>query len=518
MEKSKENINHNNNTNINLEKLNLSESDKNSNKNNFSNFNNKKYTNLTKLESHENHEIHTEGGSLWKDIRTVYKFKDVIGGGHFGTVRLGYKKNVEPKKLYAIKSISKKNITDKDLDEMIKEVDILAQLDHPNIIKFYETYNDEYYFHIVMEVAKGKDVFDKIIEEGVLTEKTVAHITYKVLSALVYCHSRDISHRDIKPENILFEHESNEGEIKLIDFGLSRKYNDQEKMQTVLGTPYYVAPEVLQGSYDYKCDIWSVGAFMYIMLTGEPPFNGKNNNVIFKRILNEEVNYPSEKFKNISPDAIDLLKKCLIKDPHKRITGEQALNHKWFANEYKEVHNKNKIDPLVMNNLKSFCYPDKFQKMVLKFLVNQMEPKELEHIREVFQAMDTDHTGALNKDELIAGFKKIGMDVAKEEVEELISKIEDHDHGKVNYSEFLLAAMDFKKNVDKEKLISAFMYFDLDKTGQISLNDIDNALLRSGKKVVNKEEIKQLIKDATHGKESTKITLDEFLDMFGLKL
>ena len=462
--------------------------------------------------------LHTQGGSLWKDIRCIYKFKDVIGGGHFGTVRLGYKKNIEPKKLYAIKSISKKNINEKDLDEMIKEVDILATLDHPNIIKFHETYNDEYYFHIVMEVAKGKDVFDKIIEEGVLTEDTVAHITYKVLSALLYCHSKGISHRDIKPENILFENETNEGEIKLIDFGLSRKYNATEKMQTVLGTPYYVAPEVLQGSYNEKCDLWSVGAFIYIMLSGEPPFNGKNNNVIFKKILNEEVVYPPEKFKSVSKEAMEFMKLCLVKDPLQRISAEEAFNHKWFKNVILEVHNKSKLDVNVLKNLKSFSFPDKFQKMVLKFLINQMNEKETDHLREVFQAMDTDHTGALNKDELSEGFKKVGMKISKEEVEEIILKIEDCDHGKINYSEFLLAAMDFKTNVDKEKLISAFSYFDIDKTGQISSNDIENALLRSGKKVINQEEITSLIKSATKGVETTKITLEVFLSMFGYKI
>lgn len=469
-------------------------------------------------EMHKAIELHTEGGSLWKDIRSIYKFKDVIGGGHFGTVRLAYKKNVEPKKLYAIKSISKKNITEKDLEEMIKEVDIISSLDHPNIIKFHETYNDEYYFHIVMEVARGKDVFDKIIEEGHLSENTVSHITYKVLSALVYCHSKGISHRDIKPENILFENESNVGEIKLIDFGLSRKYNNQEKMQTVLGTPYYVAPEVLQGSYDERCDIWSVGAFMYIMLCGEPPFNGKNNNAIFKRILNEEVTYPPEKFKNVSKEALELMKLCLVKDPSKRLSGEQALQHKWFNSVYQEVHNKNKLDINVLKNLKSFSYPDKFQKMVLKFLVNQMNEKELDHLREVFQAMDTDHTGALNKDEIAEGFKKVGLKVSKEEVEDIIIKIEDCEHGKVNYSDFLLAAMDFKTNVDKEKLISAFSYFDVDKTGQISSIDIENAMLRSGKKVINQNEVKQIIKEATQGKETSKITLEEFLKMFGYKI
>ncbi len=462
-----------------------------------------------------NHEIHTEGGSLWKDIRSIYKFKDVIGGGHFGTVRLAYKKSDDSKKLYAIKSISKKNINDKDLDEMIKEVDILSTIDHPNIIKFLETYNDEYYFHIVMEVAKGKDVFDKIVEEGVLTEDTVSHITYKVVSALIYCHSKGISHRDIKPENILFEHETNEGEIKIIDFGLSKKYHQQEKMQTVLGTPYYVAPEVLQGSYDERCDIWSVGAFIYIMLTGEPPFNGKNNNIIFKRIINEEVQYPPEKFKNISLEAIDLLKKCLVKDPSKRYTGEDVLKHIWFKNVYNEVHNMTKIDYSVLMNLKNFTFTSKFQKIVLKFLVNVLNDEEVEHLKIVFQAMDTDHTGALNKEEIAEGFRKVGLKITKDEVDEIITKSEDCEHGKINYSEFLYAAMDFKKNINKDMLISAFSYFDLDKTGQIGISDIEEAFLRSGKKIIDKEEIRQLIIEATNGKEESKITLDEFLNMFG---
>lgn len=473
---------------------------------------------MQQLSLNDNNGLHTSGGSLWKDIRSVYKFKDVIGGGHFGTVRMAYKKNIEPKKLYAIKSISKKNIQENDLEEMIKEVDILSTLDHPNIIKFHETYNDEYYFHIVMEVAKGKDVFDKIMEDGVLPEETVSNITYKVLSALVYCHCKGISHRDIKPENILFENETNEGEIKLIDFGLSRKYNQEEKMQTVLGTPYYVAPEVLQGSYDEKCDIWSVGAFMYIMLTGEPPFNGKNNNVIFKRILSEEVDYPPDKFKRISKEAIDLLKKCLVKDPALRVTGEEALKHKWFSSVSSEIHNKKKIDPKVLNNLKGFQYPQVFQKMILKFLITQADTREVDHLREVFQALDTDHTGALSIEELQEGFRKSGIRISKEEVEEIITKANNSQQGKINFTEFCIAAMDYKSILNKEKLITAFSYFDIDKTGKITISDIEDALLRSGKRVINKDELKQLIVDATKGQESSKITLEKFVAMFDYKL
>ncbi len=248
---------------------------------------NKNNQNCQSMENkHSDNTLMSIGGSLFQDIRKIYKFKDVLGGGHFGTVRIAYKRNEEPRKYFAIKSISKKNLKEKDLKDLIKEVEIISNLDHPNIIKLFETYHDEYYFHIVMELCKGKEVFDKIIEEESISEMKVSKIIYKVLSAIYYCHTNGISHRDIKPENILFENTDPDADIKLIDFGLSRKYNSDEKMHTILGTPYYVAPEVLKGNYDEKCDLWSIGAITYIMLCGEPAFSGKSNNEIFKKIMN----------------------------------------------------------------------------------------------------------------------------------------------------------------------------------------------------------------------------------------
>ena len=175
-------------------------------------------------------------------------------------------------------------MTQKDYDDLVKEVDIISGLDHPNIIKFYETYHDECFFHIVMELCKGKEVFDNICNHGYLRENKVQNIIFKVLLAIAHCHSRGITHRDLKPENILFESLKADAEIKLIDFGLSRKYSKDEKMHTILGTPYYVAPEVLKGNYDEKCDIWSIGAMTYLMLCGDPPFTGDSNNEIFKNL------------------------------------------------------------------------------------------------------------------------------------------------------------------------------------------------------------------------------------------
>ena len=238
-------------------------------------------------------------GSFLSDIRKVYKFKDVLGGGHFGSVRVAYRKNEEPRKFYAVKSISKKNLSVKDLADLVKEVEIISTLNHPNIIKFYESYHDKYYFHIVMELCTGKEIFDKIVSDGKISEKIVAKIITEVLHAISYCHSKGITHRDIKPENILFASPESDAQIKLIDFGLSRKYNTNEKMHTILGTPYYIAPEVLKGEYDQKCDNWSIGAITYIMLCGQPPFNAETNNEIFIKIVKSELRVDGDEWSAI---------------------------------------------------------------------------------------------------------------------------------------------------------------------------------------------------------------------------
>ena len=231
-------------------------------------------------------QIKMKASSLMKDIRKEYKFLKPLGGGHFGTVRKVHRRSEkEPYYYLAIKSISIKNLSKKDYDDLVKEVDIISGLDHPNIIKFYEIYHDKYCFHIVMELCQGKEVFDNIANHGYFPEKKVVNIILKVLLAIAHCHSRGITHRDLKPENILFESLKPDAEIKLIDFGLSRKYSKDEKMHIILGTPYYVASEVLKGEYDEKCDIWNIGTMTYLMLCGDLPFTGSSNNEIFKKIV-----------------------------------------------------------------------------------------------------------------------------------------------------------------------------------------------------------------------------------------
>jgi calcium-dependent protein kinase len=453
------------------------------------------------------------GGSLNKDIRQYYKFKEVLGGGHFGTVRIGYKRDEEAKIFYAIKSISKKNLSSKDFEDLIKEVEILSSLDHPNIIKFYETYNDQYYFHIVMELCKGKEVFDKIIEEGHITEQKVAKYIYKVLSAISYCHSNGITHRDLKPENILFENSETDAEIKLIDFGLSRKYNSKEKMHTILGTPYYVAPEVLKGDYDEKCDIWSVGALSFIMLSGDPPYNGNSNNEIFNKIMNCDLVFHKEKWKNISKEAKDFVRKCMIKNPEGRFSAIKAIEHPWFQSILAQVHSSLNLPSDILENLRNFSTPLKLKKLVLKFLVNTVSDKEIKKLRKAFYAIDLDHTGLISKDELKKAFSVAGLKISEEELQKIIDTADDGENERLDYSEFLIACLNQKTFIDKEKLVLAFRYFDVDDSGYICSSDIKNAMLRSGKQIINTEEIDKIIEEVNQNTE--KISLEEFLKLFG---
>ena len=458
--------------------------------------------------------IKYKAGSLLQDIRKIYKFRDNLGGGHFGKVRLGYRRNEKPPPFYAIKSISKRNLTDKDLEDLIKEVDIISCLDHPNIIKFYETYHDKFYFHIVMELCKGKEVFDRIVEDGRIKEKKVCMVIMKVLHAISYCHSRGVTHRDLKPENILFETLDSESEIKLIDFGLSRKVFNDEKMHTILGTPYYVAPEVLQGEYDEKCDIWSIGALTYIMLCGDPPFKGNSNHDIFNKILREDVKFSSKKWEKISDDAKNFVKNCLIKIPDKRPNAIQCLNNLWFKDILNDVHSVNNISVDILNNLKNFSIKEKFTKMVIKYLVNTLTEKEKNIYKKAFYAMDYKHKGTIDIEDLEKSFQIGKVSIKKEDLEKLIKLVDENGKNSLDYTELLIAGINKQKLFNEEKLKMAFQYFDVNNSGIIEISDLKDAMLRFGKKIIYSDDVNKLIQEVTKNMNKDCLNWEDFINIF----
>ena len=466
--------------------------------------------------------------SLMKDIRDIYKFKEKpLGGGNFGTVRKAYRKDEKGKKkhYYAIKSISKNNLNEKDFEGLVKEVDIISSLDHPNIIKFYETYHDKFYFHLVMELCKGRDSFNQIVMIEKCKEKKVVSLIAKVLLAIAHCHSRGITHRDLKPENILFENNDPDAEIKIIDFGLSGKYAKDEKMHSVLGTPYYVAPEVLKGNYNEKCDVWSIGAMTYLLLCGQYPFNGNSDKEIFDNILYSDITFNSYIWNNISSKAKSFVKLCLERNPDKRPSAIKALDHPWFTNVLNETHRVQNLRAGILLNIKNFKIKQKFKQMIMKYLLNTMDENELKIYKSAFFAIDFFHNGCVEQPELKKAFELKNIPITDEEISHLYKILDQNLKGAMDYTEFLMAGVNQKTLFTTEKLTKAFNYFDINKSGFIENSDLYDSLLRMGRECINTNDINsfiyEVLKNIDNNKKLdknleifTKVSYDDFLKIF----
>eukprot|EP00826_Nyctotherus_ovalis_P011704 TRINITY_DN1304_c0_g2_i3.p1 TRINITY_DN1304_c0_g2~~TRINITY_DN1304_c0_g2_i3.p1 ORF type:complete len:340 (+),score=71.15 TRINITY_DN1304_c0_g2_i3:122-1141(+) len=215
-------------------------------------------------------------------INKNYVIKKKLGEGSFGVVYEAIHKETGQKR--AIKYISRSSASLEDEVKILKEIQILKQMDHPNIVKLYEFYADSHSYYMVTELVEGGELFDEIERHGHFTEEDAAVVLSQMLSAVIYCHERRIVHRDIKPENILLEKVRDRIQLKVIDFGTAQMFGGAKKLTSTTGTAYYIAPEVLSKRYDEKCDVWSCGVILYILLCGMPPFNGNTDDDILKAV------------------------------------------------------------------------------------------------------------------------------------------------------------------------------------------------------------------------------------------
>lgn len=202
----------------------------------------------------------------------------------------------------------------------MEEVAILNTLDHPNIVKYYETYDDNKYIYLVMEYISGVQLFTKITNTAnqAFSEAQAAKYMRSLFMAINHCHAQGIVHRDIKPENIMINEDD---DVRLIDFGLS-KASKRKNMHTVAGTPFYMAPEVLLENYASKADIWSLGVLLYTLVSGYLPFQGSNNRDVFARIKSADFHFDHKEFKLVSNECKDLIRNLLVVNTKKRFDGQ----------------------------------------------------------------------------------------------------------------------------------------------------------------------------------------------------
>jgi serine/threonine protein kinase len=266
---------------------------------------------------------------LFEPIEEHYELGDEIGKGGFSVVYKATRKSDGGE--FAVKCIKKKMVEGDDIKLLRREIQIMKKLSHPNILKLYEVYEDDEQFFLVMELVKGKELFDKIVERGMYSERDAANIIVQVVSAVKYLHENGIAHRDLKPENLLSAGEEEKEIVKIADFGFSKSFAEEgEKLMTSCGSPGYVAPEILTAeSYDKSVDMWSVGVIIYILLSGYPPFYADSAPALFKKIMDVKYDFDDSVWDDISDSAKDLIRNLLVKDPSKRYTASQCLEHPW---------------------------------------------------------------------------------------------------------------------------------------------------------------------------------------------
>lgn len=250
-----------------------------------------------------------------------------LHSGFFATVKVGIDKKTGEK--VAVKIIDKSKVEESP-QLLQNEIDIMAKVHHPHVVGLKAVFDTDATLFIVMELVRGGELYEMIVERKTFSEKDTAHIMRQVFSALEYLHGIGIVHRDLKLENMLLN-DKNNLEVKVADFGLSKLYSGQA-LQTACGTPFYVAPDILLGTgYGPEVDMWACGVLLYILLSGRLPFHADNDAQLFQLIMEGKLVFKSPQFDTVSPEATDLIRKLLVVDPATRLNAKQAQEHPFIT-------------------------------------------------------------------------------------------------------------------------------------------------------------------------------------------
>lgn len=398
----------------------------------------------------------------------------VLGQGSTANVRRAWDK--ETGAVRAVKVI-RKHCPElmEDPSILTREIDIMRVLDHPNIVKLYETYEDKRMVYLVMELCEGGELFDRVMSEA-FTEVQVAILMQQILHAVHYMHTEGICHRDLKPENLLLltkgPIESNL--LKLVDFGAARKFAGNLPMKTVIGSPFYIAPQVLMRCYDNKSDLWSCGVLMYIFLCGKPPFPGRDEAEVFRHIRRGIVKFDHTDWIRVSVGAKDLVRRLLTVSPEQRITSDQALKHPWVRD--KAPGSATTLSKSFALQLRDFHSHNRLKQAALQVIARNLDEAEIAAMREAFIAMDNNGDGILSAQELIEGMKNAGISEVPTDLLDIFNSSKNGDTGTINYTEFLAAAIDQRQDLKDDVFWAAFRVFDRNGDGKISPDELQRVL------------------------------------------
>lgn len=377
-----------------------------------------------------------------KNFGAKYELGKEVGRGHFGhTCSAKVKKGELKDQPVAVKIISKAKMTTPiSIEDVRREVKILKALSgHKHLVKFYDACEDANNVYIVMELCEGGELLDRILARGGrYTEEDAKSIIVQILSVVSFCHLQGVVHRDLKPENFLFASGGEDADMKLIDFGLSDFIRTDERLNDIVGSAYYVAPEVLHRSYSLEADIWSIGVISYILLCGSRPFWARTESGIFRAVLRSDPNFEDLPWPSVSPEAKDFVKRLLNKDYRKRMTAVQALTHPWLRDDSRSIP----LDILIYKLVKLYVHATPFKRAALKALSKALTEDELVYLRAQFRLLEPNGDGSISLENFKMALVRHATDAMRESrVPEIFNAMDSLAYRKMYFEEFCAAAI-----------------------------------------------------------------------------
>eukprot|EP00249_Psilotum_nudum_P023364 c28847_g1_i1 orf=1386-3134(+) len=376
-----------------------------------------------------------------KNFPTKYELGQEVGRGHFGhTCQAKVKKGELKGQHVAVKIICKAKMTTAiAIEDVRREVKILRALSgHDNVVHFYDAYEDNHNVYIVMELCEGGELLDRILSRGGrYAEDDARVIIIQILNIVSFCHLQGVVHRDLKPENFLFTSKDEAASMKAIDFGLSDFIKPDERLNDIVGSAYYVAPEVLQRSYSTEADIWSIGVIAYILLCGSRPFWARTESGIFRAVMRADPSFDEAPWPSVSTEAKDFVKRLLNKDYRRRMTASQALTHPWLRGDHTIP-----LDVMVYKLVKQYLRSSSLKRAALKAVTKILTENELFYLRSQFALLEPNKDGMISLENFRMALVRNATEAMKEaRVFDVLNSMDALVFKKMDFEEFCAAAI-----------------------------------------------------------------------------
>lgn len=421
------------------------------------------------------------------DITSEYYLMEVIGEGLSSTVYKAHPKS-NPDTFFAIKCQKRYPKSERQHRYFKSELDILKELDHSNIVRFFESYEDDKKNYLVLEYCEGPNLVDVVDLYNGIPDCLAKKFFYQAVYAVHYIHHAGIVHRDLKLDNFLLKSKDHtNSDIKLIDFGFARNFKRFD-LTTRVGTPWYIAPELFwtHHKYDHRCDNWSLGVLLHMMVFRRAPFLGRSNAEIITSIQKTELDFTSDLYTSANPAVVDLLKGLLQKDPLKRLNLDIVLQSPWFNSHILELHTGWTPEAIQSILTRASCSQGKSGLVneiyrILVKLVDAENPPEVQTLKKQFRCLDILSNGVITPVELCYTLKE-GSETSKEQVDvkSVVDAFYLQTQGVITLSEFLVAALPKSLLTNVPRLKMLYDKFDVSKAGKVTAKDMQTAFQRFG--------------------------------------